>query len=333
MASIANEIERGLKTRHTGWNMGSFGAIAEFHHVADDPVQQDNPALTQVTHRGGIHFHTLARVRPIAFETLSAKPHRWNHGVALCVPREKAAMNRRKVVTEIGRDDGALRKQDRHDIIFDMGLDQYQLDFCIRTSDPELIDVMRQSEGRSLFDEHNPAMSAILATHPHRVAITRIGRIEVYQMIGGPATNNQPPVGPHTHVLPKLLSTKRTHAANLPIHDQWVPCAMFHPKNPVMNELGQDTPFDTAAFEQFQNLLAIWGPNDYQATKKAVWGALQSNETPVAHPRPQTRSARIATRNAIRQWRRKVGNSETLNAWCEHYDRGSEAIFPENPGH
>lgn len=333
MHSIAREIECGLKTRHTGWNMGSFGAIAEFHHVADDPIRQNSNAYTQITHRGGVHFHSLSDVRPLAFETLSPKAHRWSHGVALCLPCTSGAMNRRQVVTELGRDDDALREQDRNGIIFDLGLNQYQVDFCIRTEDPELINVMRAAEGQSLFEGHNPAFAAIVAAHPHRVAVTKIGRLEVYQMIGNAATNNQPPVGPHTHVLPTLLRTKRTHAANLPIANNWVPCAMFHPKNPVMDPLGKDTPFDKAAFERFQSLLKIWGPPKYHAVKEAVWQALESKRSPETQPEPQTRLERVATRNAIRQWQRWRDNDRTLKAWRERYDRGNAEIYPEQPGH
>jgi hypothetical protein len=81
--------------------------------------------------------------------------------------------------------------------------------------------------GRSVFEPGNPAMGVILAANPHRVFISRIGRIEVYQPI--PPATGKSPDGPHTHVLPKLLRSKRSHPATEPIPDGWVPCAHFYP--------------------------------------------------------------------------------------------------------
>ena len=54
-------------------------------------------------------------------------------------------------------------------------------------------------------------MGMILAANPHRVFISRLGRIEVYQPI--PPPSGKSPEGPHTHVLPKLLKSGRTHPA------------------------------------------------------------------------------------------------------------------------
>ena len=44
-------------------------------------------------------------------------------------------------------------------------------------------------------------MAVILAASPHRVFVSRVGRIEVFQAI--PSANGKSPEGPHTHVLPK----------------------------------------------------------------------------------------------------------------------------------
>ena len=54
-------------------------------------------------------------------------------------------------------------------------------------------------------------MGMILAANPHRVFISRLGRIEVYQPI--PPPSGKSPEGPHTHVLPRLLQSRRTHPA------------------------------------------------------------------------------------------------------------------------
>src|SRR5690606_20262456 len=114
----------------------------------------------------------LAAVRPVAYEMLSPRPHRWSQAVALCLGESEAAGEARTVLTELGPDEGAIRPQDRGAILFDMGLGLPQCDFCIRTADPELLAVLRAQAGRSLFEHDNPTMPAILKAHPHRVALT-----------------------------------------------------------------------------------------------------------------------------------------------------------------
>ena len=293
----------------------------------------------QVTPRGGVRIERLKDVVPVAYEGLSPRPHRWSQAVSLCLPRDMAQMNRRDVLTELGADAGALRGEDRDAVLFDMGLNQYQVDFCIRTADPELLRVLRENQGRSLFDMENPAMGAILGVHPHRVALTRIGRVEVYQMIGGPDTGGKSPEGPHTHVLPKLLRAKRTHSANTPIPEGLVPCCGVHPENPVSDRLGADKSFARDAFDAFQTLLEVWAPAEYLDAKKAAWAALERQSPAADVTEPATRVGRAGWRNGIRQWRILHGDSDLLTDWSAAFDRDGAMSTddpeadPENPGH
>ncbi|MEM7441269.1 MAG: hypothetical protein AAF393_16875 [Pseudomonadota bacterium] len=333
MLDLQTVLTAGLNDPDAGWNMGSFGAIAEFHHVAADPAAPVATALTQATDRGAIRIDALEGVRPVAYETLSPRSHRWTQAVSLCLPADAAMMNQRAVLTELGPDDAAIRAEDAGAVLFDMGLAQPQVDFCVRTADHVLLDMLRAGEGRSLFEPDNPAMPAILKAHPHRVALTRLGRVEVYQMIGGPDTGGKSPEGPHTHVLPKLLRAGRTHSANTPIPDGWVPCCGFHPKSPVMGRMGEDRDFDPDAFAAFQDLLSVWGPEDYTDQKRGVWAALDAGAAPDTWQEPPTRVARAGLRNAIRQWRRQHEDSALVAAWAQIFDGGQGDADPENPGH
>ena len=333
MQQLETVLREGLNDPDAGWNMGSFGAIDEFHHVEGDPPAPEAEALVQGTSRGAIRIDSLEGVHPVAYETLSPRKHRWTQAVSLCLPEDAALMNRRDVLTELGADENAIRDEDKGAFLFDMGLAQPQVDFCIRTSDTELLAVLRENSGKSLFDHGNPAMGAILKAHPHRVALTRLGRVEVYQMIGGPDTGGTSPEGPHTHVLPKLLRANRTHSANTPIPEGWIPCCGFHPNNPVMGRLGEDQDFDAGAFDAFQQLLADWGPDDYTTQKRGVWQALSEGRTPDTWTEPGTRVARAGLRNGIRQWRRQHGDSDLVAAWARAFDQGEQDADPENPGH
>lgn len=316
-----------------GWSMGSFGAIAEFHHVAGDPPPTVLPGCGAVTARGGIRLDRLEAVTPVAWEALSPRPDRWQQGVALCLPAAGAAMSQRAVLTELGPDPQAIRPEDRGAVLFDMGLDQPQVDFCIRTADPALLAVLRSHVGRSIMAPDNPTMPTILTAHPHRVALSRIGRIEVYQKIGGPETGGVSPIGPHTHVLPKLLRARRSHSANLPIPDALVPVAGFHPASPIMDSLARDRPFDPAIYQAFQTLLAAWGDAGNLAIKHAVREALAKGLGPDALPEPESRAGRVALRVALRQAGRCDGESALLSAWRKAFDREAVASDDDAPGH
>jgi len=333
MLDLSEVAQQALAQRETGWSMGSFGAIAEFHHVNGDPAPTPVHALTQVTSRGGVRIDRLDGVTPVAYETLSPKPHRWTQAVSLCLPNDVAAMHQRDVLTELGTDTDAIRARDSDAILFDMGLAQFQVDFCIRTDDPQLLKVLRAQAGASLFEPGNPAMPAILSAHPHRVALTRIGRVEVYQMIGGPDTGGKSPEGPHTHVLPKLLRAGRTHSANTPIPEGLTPCGAFHPENPVIGRLGEDKPLNRAAFDAFQELLGAWGPAPYLRAKQEAWRLLEQGVAAARTKEPDSRVGRAGWRNAIRQWRVLHGPGPVVEDWAAAFDRDADLSEPENPGH
>ncbi|MEM7208688.1 MAG: hypothetical protein AAF434_12755 [Pseudomonadota bacterium] len=329
MPDLTDVVREQLSNPLSGWSMGSFGAIAEFHHVEGDPPASASSDLSCVTDRGGIRLAALEDAQPIAYETLSAKPHLWGQSVALCLETTAAAMNKRTVLTELGPDDAALRVEDEGGVLFDMGLGQAQVDFCIRTMDSTLIEALRAVEGRSLFEAGNPAMGAILSAHPHRVALTRLGRVEVFQKIGGEDTDGRSPEGPHTHVLPKLMRTGRTHSANAPIPAGLTPCGYIHPASPVTNKMGEDKAFDAQAFASFQALIDDWGVEDYLDAKRDTFDALRAKRSPDDHNTPATRLGRVGLRNAIRQWGRQNGDDDILRAWIGAFDR--EPVDTDEP--
>lgn len=64
MLDLENVLEGGLQQAEAGWNMGSFGAIAEFHHVGDETPPVRTAPLMQVTKRGGVRIERLEGVPP-----------------------------------------------------------------------------------------------------------------------------------------------------------------------------------------------------------------------------------------------------------------------------
>lgn len=265
-ARAVEALLRGaLDDARTAWSLGSFGALAEFMRDADEHVVPlTDGRLGAHTSRGAIALDPTPDLRPIAYET--AVDSGWNHAVALCLPDDACAMSRRGIVTELGPDREAARQEDRGAILFDLGLDLLAVDACVRSSEPEVIACLRSGCGKPIFDHANPIGPRLVAMSPHRVFRARIGRIEVFQPI--PPPDGRSPEGPHTHVMPKLLRSGRTHAATTPIPDGFVPVAAIHPAHPYKDMMGQRIAFDRDRHDAFQALLDRWGDPGLVAVKR-----------------------------------------------------------------
>jgi hypothetical protein len=228
-------------------------------------------------------------------------------------------MNRRSVLTELGPDRDALRPEDRGSILFDLGLGALQADFCVRIGDPNLATRLRELTGRAVFEHGNPTMGMILAANPPRVFISQLGRIEVYQPI--PPPSGRSPEGPHTHVLPKLLKSGRTHPATEPVPDGWIPCVHIYPPHPARDGLGEMRPFDAARHQRFQRIMAVCGDPEILRFKRRVVDAVLSGKPPSAIA--AGRHGRAGIRIALRQMKAEGQASATLTAWLANFDQGS----------
>lgn len=279
-----------LDEHETGFAIGVLGAIGEFLRDADEPVQA--PPLGRITARGGIALNLdAAAPRLIAWEEPSTDPRLWKQAAALILPEAEAAIGGHAVVTALGPDHAGLREADRTAELFDMGVGFAHLRACVRTADPALIATLRAACGMPLLDPANPAGMAIVHHSPHRVFLSRIGRIEVYQPI--PPPDGRSPEGPHTHLLPKLLGTGRAHAATSPIPEGFVSVLDIFPAHPLRTPMLEPRPFDAARHAAFQALLARFGLPTLLAAKQAA------RET--GAEAGEDRHSRAAARVALRQ--------------------------------
>ncbi|MFV0369587.1 MAG: DUF6925 family protein [Hyphomicrobiaceae bacterium] len=341
MTDVSDTLRAHLQQPETGWSMGGFGAIAEFHQDSGEPALVDDAqSLARATTRGGLRIELTPDVIPIAYEGLSKNADRWVHGVAFCMPAEQANMSQRTTLSELGPDEAAVREEDRSAVLFDLGLSALggscrAVDFCIRTSDAALIDTLRSVAGRSLFEHGNPAMAAILASHPHRIALTRLGRVEVYQKIGGSETGGKSPPGPHTHILPKLMRSGRTHSANVPVREKLIPCLMMFPGNPLATGMGEDRSFDPGLHDGFEALMNKWGSPEQMRVKRAAKESLSSGGVANNFREPDTRAGRVALRVLCRQLRadpRSSVDRRSLDLWRARFDAGAEPDDADETG-
>jgi hypothetical protein len=317
MSDLRELVTGHLRSAQSTWSMGAFGAIAEFHR--EPPETADVRESAVVTAGGAIAVRLAECCRAFAYELLSARSDLWLHGVALCLPESEARMTGNTRVNELGVDREALRAEDRDCALFDLGLGLANCDFCVRTADPAVREALRAAGDVPLL--RNAALFEFLAQRsPHRVMRSRLGRIEVFERIR--LKGSPPPAGPHTHLLPRLVRQGRTHAADVPVPQGWLPCLSLYPPNPVQDEEGRRKPLDRAELARFQALLERFGDADYLRTKREVTAAVRAGKEPdpLAY---STRRQRTACRIALRQLRKLDGASPRLERWLREFDIAS----------
>jgi hypothetical protein len=204
-----------------GWAVGTVGAIAEFMRAPTDDVEADCPTSV-VTGRGALRIEVTPETRIVRFACAGSNLS----CIALCLPEARARLNGHATLTELGRDQRALRHGDRDAFLFDLGICSPFFDFCIRTSDEDAVRYLRKQAGTALFTDGLALLAEIAAMQPHRIVSSRLARIEVYQPIAAPGETT--PDGPHTHLLPQLLASGLTHAAEEPIPRGWIPCVHLY---------------------------------------------------------------------------------------------------------
>ncbi|WP_137388122.1 DUF6925 family protein [Rhodoligotrophos defluvii] len=311
-------IRRMIADQKAGWSLGTFGAIAEFTRDEGEAVAFGQDGLSAATSRGAIRIAHDADIRIFAYEAPAKDPASWHQAVALCLPKANSLMSHRRVVTELGPDEEAVREMDRGAILFDIGLGTPTVDVCVRSMDPAVIARLREAVGTSIFDPDNTLMRDMPALSPHRVFATRLGRAEIMQPV--PAAHEKSPEGPHTHVLPQLLSQGRTHSANEPIPFGWVPCAYIYPQHPLKDPLGRDIPFDPAALEAFRDVLSDYGDPELAALKTEIEELVWSGASPEALPKLTKRSHRATLRVTLRQLKCQAeGDTGALDLWREYF--------------
>ncbi len=320
-----------LADPQAGWSIGTFGAIAEFMRDVDEITELAASPLTVAasTARGAIRIVANSQLRPVAFERPVGAGTHWAQSVALCLPEPASAMDRRTVITELGPDTEAVRAQDRGDLLFDLGLGAQHIDACVRTHDPQIIARLRAAAGSTLLDRATGVATALVSLHPHRVFISRAGRIEVFTPI--PPPHGTSPEGPHTHLLPALLASRRSYPHTDPIPPGWLPAAYVVPAHPTRDLLGRQIPFDRARYNRFQELLRRYGDSTVVAAKSDIIRAVLAGDPPPPDLSALLQTTRRAATLALRQLPYLSPDPAPLQRWAEALD--SQAGRSRGPDH
>lgn len=246
----------------SSWSVGEMGVLAEFH-CHGETHQPD--ARTVVTRGGALRVAADIDALPLAYETPSANPRLWNHGIAFCLAGDTARRAMRRAITALGPDIDAIDPADRDAELFDLGLGLATTDFLLRTRDAALIARLRAAAGSAWGADH-ALEAAVVRASPVRVLVTRLARVEVDNPI--PLPGGVSPDGPHTHLLPEVMRRGRVHDANIPVPAGMLPCLTLYPPHPARDAEGRERAFDAAAHHQYQALLERFGDPVYVAAKR-----------------------------------------------------------------
>lgn len=318
MNRISVLIDKMLGDHRHGWSIGTFGAVGEFMRDEDEDVRftSDGGRVSIVTARAGLSVDTVPGLQAIAFDTLSADGETWGQSVAFCLPQPDD-MEQHGVVA-LGLDKDALREEDRDAELFDLGVGRGHVHFCARTRDAGLIAALKSIEGKDLFGpEGSAVMGEVLRAQPNRIVISPVGRVEVYAPI--PMPGGSSPEGPHTHLLPRMVASGLTHAANSPIPAGLQPVLQLHPSSPWRDALGRRVPFNAELDTLFDAILAEFGLPQDMDVRQSVQQAVEAGVSPEAFAWPQTRRGRAEARIALRRIARI--QEDRVAPWRQRYDR------------
>jgi hypothetical protein len=318
-----------MSDRASSWSVGGYGAIAEFHWLPDDDAARlDSERLQVATDAGALRIALRDDVVAHAYQGVSRHPGSWLQGVALCLPWRRARRGARAVLTELGPDREAVRPDDRDAVLFDLGLGFPHVDACVRSDSAKLQRVLRDHCGRSLLEPGNAVMAALKEANPHRVFVSRIGRVEVYQRIGAAGEQPATPLGPHTHVLPRLLAARRANAEDNDAPPYHRACLYLYPKHPLMDTLGNRRAYDGDAHARFTALLESWGDAAFLAEKRRATRAMRAGTAARDYRPPGDAKQRRALRIAIRELAQQAGDTAVIADWRSRFDRVRPPTHP-----
>ncbi|HEX7819651.1 MULTISPECIES: hypothetical protein [Sphingomonadaceae] len=100
----------------------------------------------------------------------------------------------------------------------------------------KLASILRELE---LLDADG-VMTEVLRAQPRRVLLSPAGRVEVYHPI--PTADGKSPIGPHTHLVAKLVVKDRPHSSNVSIPEAMQSALSLHPRSSWRNALGDSLP-------------------------------------------------------------------------------------------
>lgn len=317
-ARITEFLAAAVRNPANAWSIGTFGVLGEFMWEPSESVSftESASAIEVRSERGAMRISMSPAVRTLAYQSLWGDGEAWTSGVAFCLP----SVARRSTLGfhRIGADFHALRTEETDSVLFDLGIGVGHTTMCVRTRDAEVIEVAREMEGQDVLSCRGAALMELLRMKsPARVMTSPVGRIEVYSAI--PAEDGHSPEGPHTHLLPRLATLRRTHSANIPVPYSLQPVLTMHPRSPWHSSNGERGSYDRTAACEFDEIFSEFGDERAIEVSRSIKRAVLSGQPPRTFHFPTERHLRVQARVALRRLAQEGGGPD-LDQWLALYD-------------
>jgi hypothetical protein len=308
---IKNLLSELINQPKTTISIGGIGAIAEFDGNTTKAVFNNENELKITSLKGAFRLRLNGTESLLAYETLSQTPTAWQWGMMVLADKNQCSTGLRSELQELGPDTKAIIQEDKDAILFNIGAGLSNSSFNVRTKNPTLLRILRANEGVCITENNNDVLEAIIDFSPHRVIASTIARIEVYQKID----RHQTPIGPHTHLLPRLLKTKRTHTANIPVAVSQSPQLTLHPENPMFDQYGHPRSFSKAVYDRFSPLVDSHCAREFHTEKKRLKAAFNKRAKAMNYAPPTSRLGRLAYKVTLRQLSHTFRDRPYLDTW------------------
>jgi hypothetical protein len=310
-SNIISLFQSYISEGKNAFSVGGVGAIAEFQDESPDITIIDDKYFRLQSHLGQFSVKFNGEENTLAYENRAAEKGNWQCGLVFTLPKKTCFLHSHEVLTELGEDKEASDPLARKHLLFDLGTGIPNMRFCIRTDDNDLIRMLREHEGKSIIAQEHPALEAIINASPHRIVTSKIARIEVFQKID----RHRTPIGPHTHLLPKLIKLRRLVASNIPISSDQVPQFTVYPEHSLIDQFGHRIKFDQISFDKFQLTLKKYGCAKFYKEKLRLRAALANKVKPCDYTPPSSKIERTAFEIELRQQAYLNADTDYINEW------------------
>jgi hypothetical protein len=188
-------------------------------------VTADGDFVTAVTEGGALRMRLDETVWALTLD--AAVAHIAKSRIILAVASARGGFPVQSALTNLGLDTEAIDPRARGDVLFDLGLDREEARFCIRTGDKTTKHLLEVYAGAAVDHVLRRIGGELVTANPVRVIETVVGRMEISSPI--PLPDSTSPEGPHTHLLPDQLATKRAVPVGLDLPPAYLPGAIFYP--------------------------------------------------------------------------------------------------------
>lgn len=217
-------IDATVRRQGGEWTIGIQGANVTFdmHQMENASVVRDETSLTLQTSQ--IAWRFITHQKAAAFALGDKVEENGPQAIGLALPRSRISISTSSHFCRIGEDADAIVSAGRNAPLYDLGLGDKGMRFCLRAMSPASAEICDALNGCA----HDIAIARLLQINNRSglqyVIETGLGRCEILASNGN---GNEP--SPKLSLDAELLNNGRESPPDWELHPAFAPCAVFRP--------------------------------------------------------------------------------------------------------